>query len=130
MPGRLIQRFLADDFGLAEVFFQHDAVALRVLLQGGDQTPGRSAALLDPANDAARIRAMYTDPGFTRRGVGRRVLALCEEAARTAGFWRAEMMATMAGEPLYRACGYQPVERFVEDRGGVAVPLVLMGKAL
>ncbi len=36
----------------------------------------------------------------------------------------------MSGEPLYAACGYQPIERFEDDRGGAAVPLVRMGKAL
>jgi Acetyltransferase (GNAT) domain len=49
---------------------------------------------------------MYTHPDFTRRGVGRLVLELCEQAARAEGFTRAELMATMAGAPLYRACGY------------------------
>lgn len=102
----------------------------RATLYGGDQTPGRSAALLDPARDAARVRAMYTHPRHTRRGVGRLVLALCEEAARAEGFARVELMATLAGEPLYRACGYEVVERVVDDRGGAAVPLLRMGKAL
>lgn len=78
----------------------------RATLYGGDRSPGRDAALLDPARDAARVRAMYTHPSFTRRGVGRLVLTLCEDAARAEGFARAELMATMAGEPLYRACGY------------------------
>ena len=55
------------------------------------------AALLDPAKDAARVRAMYTHPAFTRRGVGRLILSLCEEAARSEGFTRAELWATMAG---------------------------------
>ena len=102
----------------------------RATLYGGDATPGRNAALLDPAKDAARVRAMYTHPGFTRRGVGRLILKLCEDAARAEGFRRAELMATLAGEPLYRACGYQPLEPVVERPGGVAVPLVRMGKGL
>ena len=41
-----------------------------------------------------------------------------------------ELMATLAGEPLYRACGYQPVERVIDDRGGAAVPLLRMTKLL
>jgi GNAT superfamily N-acetyltransferase len=102
----------------------------RATLYGGDQSPGRSAALLDPATDAARIRAMYTHPHHTRKGVGRLILALCEEAARAAGFTRVELMATLAGEPLYRACGYEPGERLMDDRGGVGVPLMRMRKAL
>ena len=102
----------------------------RATLYGGDQSPGRNAALLDPARDAARVRAMYTHPAFTRRGIGRLILTLCEEAARQKGFVRAELMATLAGEPLYRACGYQVVDRVNDDRGGVPVPLLRMGKLL
>lgn len=102
----------------------------RATLYGGDQSPGRSAALLDPARDAARIRAMYTHPHHTRKGVGRLILSLCEQAARSDGFRRMELMATMAGEPLYRACGYEPREHVKDDRGGIAVPLVRMSKSL
>jgi GNAT superfamily N-acetyltransferase len=102
----------------------------RATLYGGDASPGRDAAMLDPTRDPARVRAMYTHPGYTRRGVGRLILALCEDAARSEGFTRAELMATMAGEPLYRACGYLPVEAVFDDRGGEAVPLLRMSKAL
>ena len=58
----------------------------RQTMYGGDRSPGRDAALLDPASDAARVRAMYTHPAFVRRGVGRLILALCEDAARAEGF--------------------------------------------
>lgn len=103
---------------------------------GGDHTAGRDDRLLDPARDAARIRAMYTHPAYARRGLGRAVLAACEDAARAAGFRRAELTATLAGEPLYRACGYAEVERFAVDPladgplAGVRVPLVRMAKPL
>lgn len=102
----------------------------RATIYGGDHSPGRDAALLDPAKDAARVRAMYTHPDFTRRGVGRLILALCEDAARAEGFLRAELVATLAGEPLYRACGYVEIERFSDARGGAPVPLLRMAKAL
>ena len=102
----------------------------RATLYGGDQTPGRNAELLDPSKDAARVRAMYTHPDHTRKGVGRLILSLCEEAARRAGFSRVELMATMAGVPLYSACGYQPLEQINDARGGEPVPMVRMGKAL
>jgi GNAT superfamily N-acetyltransferase len=102
----------------------------RATLYGGDHSPGRDAALLDPAQDAARVRAMYTHPAFARRGVGRLILTLCEDAARAEGFRRAELVATLAGLPLYAACGYRAIERFVDDRGGAPVPLVRMSKLL
>ena len=102
----------------------------RATLYGGDQTPGRSAALLDPAKDAARIRAMYTHPNHVRKGVGRFIISLCEEAAKSEGFTRMELVATMAGEPFYLACGYVPYERIIDDRGGAGVPLLRMRKSL
>jgi len=102
----------------------------RATLFGGDHSAGRDAALLDPAKDAARIRAMYTHPDHVRRGVGRLILTLCEDAARAEGFTRAELAGTLAGEPLYAACGYQVIERFQARPGDVAVPLVRMGKPL
>jgi len=102
----------------------------RATLYGGDHSPGRDAALLAPAVDPARIRAMYTHPAAVRRGVGRLILSLCEKAARAEGFRRAELMATLAGEPLYLACGYRELERILDDRGGTPVPLIRMGKAL
>jgi GNAT superfamily N-acetyltransferase len=102
----------------------------RSTMYGGDSAPGRDAALLDPACDAARIRAMYTHPRFVRMGVGRLILSLCEAAARADGFRRAELVATLAGEPLYRACGYELAGSISDDRGGTAVPLLRMTKTL
>ena len=102
----------------------------RETMYGGDTTSGRSARLLDPATEPARVRAMYTDPAFVRRGVGRCILALCEAAAASEGFTRAELAATMPGKPLYEACGYRVIEAFDDARGGAAVPLARMGKTL
>jgi GNAT superfamily N-acetyltransferase len=102
----------------------------RATLYGGSQSPGRDARLLDPATEPARVRAMYTEPAFARRGVGRAILAACEAAARAAGFQRAELMATLSGEPLYRAAGFMPIEAILDSNGAVPVPLVRMGKAL
>ena len=102
----------------------------RGTLYGGDQTPGRNAEFLKPQSDAARVRAMYTHPAHARQGVGRLILSLCESAARTEGFSRVELMATLSGEPLYRACGYEPVEHILDERGGTPVPLVRMQKVL
>ena len=100
----------------------------RATLYGSDQTPGRSPALLNPATDAARVRAMYTHPRFARRGAGRLILVLCEDTRRVERVVRRR--ATLAGEPLYRACGYTAGERLTDARGGAAVPLLRMHKVL
>jgi len=104
----------------------------RATLFGGDASVvAREPAVLNPATDAARVRAMYTNPDFTRRGVGRAVMALCENAARDAGFTRTEMMATMAGVPLYEACGYSLIEPYTAGPiEGITLPMQRMGKAL
>lgn len=98
----------------------------RNTLYGGDHTGGRNAALLDPAIDAARVRAMYTHPSFVRQGIGRLILDNCEAAARREGFDRLQLAATLAGEPLYRAYGFEEIERFHD--GGV--PLIRMEKPI
>lgn len=103
----------------------------RATLYGGDHSSDlREPRLLDPWSEPARVRAMYTDPAFTRRGVGRAILEASEAAARAAGFAAAELMATLAGEPLYRASGYVEIERTAAAIDGVDVPLVRMRKPL
>lgn len=104
----------------------------RSTLYGGDASMvSREPAALDPRVDAARIRAMYTDPAFVWQGVGRLILTAGEEAARAHGFSRAEMMATLAGAPLYRSCGYEEIEPVEAITGaGVIVPMIRMGKSL
>jgi GNAT superfamily N-acetyltransferase len=102
----------------------------RATLYGGDHSGGRDAARLDPATDAARIRAMYTRPAFARRGVGRLILSRCEEAVVAEGFTTLELMATLAGRPLYEAAGFVVIEHVEEPAGGTPVPLVRMRKSL
>ena len=103
----------------------------RATLFGGNHTAGRDARLLDPKSEPARVRAMYTSPAFTRRGVGRRILEICEDAARAEGFTAVELGATMGGKPLYAACGYNPIElMMVPTPGGVTVPILRMGKPI
>lgn len=102
----------------------------RATLYGSDATPGRDAHLLDPATDAARVRAMYTRPDFARCGIGRMILDACERAAAAEGFTRLQLAGTLSGEPLYLAYGFREVSREFDDRGGVAVPLVMMERPI
>ncbi|HEX9166554.1 MAG TPA: GNAT family N-acetyltransferase [Gemmatimonadales bacterium] len=81
----------------------------RRTLYGGDQRPMGRDELLDPAKDAARIRAFFVAPEHARRGIGRLLLEACAAAAREAGFRRLELMATLPGVPLYEACGFRAV---------------------
>ena len=99
----------------------------RGTLFGGDQAKGAIDPLLDPSTDAARIRAFFVHPDAARQGLGRRLLETCIAAARQAGFRRLELMATLPGERLYRALGFQSapaVEHQMPD--GVRVRFVPM----
>jgi GNAT superfamily N-acetyltransferase len=69
-------------------------------LFGGDQMKEATDPLLDPAIDAARIRAFFVHPDWARRGLARQLYEACERAASDAGFRRFELMATLPGVPL------------------------------
>jgi GNAT superfamily N-acetyltransferase len=103
----------------------------RRTLYGGDQWSGREDSLLDPERDAAKIRAFFVHPEWTRRGIGSLILRACEEAAIQAGFRRLEMGATLTGIPLYRAHGYAERERAdVPLGGGLSLAIVRMDKTI
>ena len=104
----------------------------RKTLYGGDHHhASRNAARLDPATDAAKIRAFFVHPQWARRGLGTRLLAACERAAWDAGFRRCEMGATLSGVPLYERHGYRRVADILVDLpGGERLPVVRMEKRL
>jgi N-acetylglutamate synthase-like GNAT family acetyltransferase len=85
----------------------------RRTLYGGDQAESvRVDELLNPDTDAARVRAFYVHPEWSRRGIGRQILQACEAAARESGFTTVELIATLPGEPLYSAHGYETIGPF------------------
>ncbi|MGH9711247.1 MAG: GNAT family N-acetyltransferase [Candidatus Acidiferrales bacterium] len=101
----------------------------RKTLYGGDHWAARQDTLLDPARDAAKIRAFFIHPAYARRGIGSMILETCESAARFAGFTRFEMGATLTGVPFYRAKGYVELERLeVPLADGISLPIVRMAK--
>jgi GNAT superfamily N-acetyltransferase len=103
----------------------------RRTLYGGDQHKDTEDPLLDPATDAARIRAFFVAPEFARRGIGGQLMQACASAAYAAGFRQLELMATLPGVPLYAAFGFEPREDVIEQLpNGVAVPFVRMHRLL
>ena len=103
----------------------------RKTLYGGDQYAGREDSMLDPVQDAAKIRAFFVHPTWARRGIGGRILEACENAAREAGFTRLEMGATLSGVAFYRAKGYEAVENQEVPLGnGYSLPIVRMAKRI
>jgi GNAT superfamily N-acetyltransferase len=101
----------------------------RKTLYGGDSWMNRENSLLDPARDAAKIRAFFVHPSWARQGVGTLILNTCEEAAKAAGFTRCEMGATLTGVRLFQARGYVPIESLeVPLLKGILLPILRMAK--
>ncbi|MEW6129750.1 MAG: GNAT family N-acetyltransferase [Acidobacteriota bacterium] len=103
----------------------------RKTLFGGDQMKGDEDGLLDPQSEPARIRAFFVHPDWTRKGIGKRIISACENAARESGFNRLELAATLPGEPLYAAVGYHPIEKIdVPMPDGEFLAIIRMGKTI
>jgi GNAT superfamily N-acetyltransferase len=103
----------------------------RRTLFGGDARTGRDAAELDPATEAAKIRAFFVDPTYARRGLGSAILARCESEAAACGFRRFEMMATLPGARLYARYGYRGTERVhYEVQAGITIEFIPMSKTM
>ncbi len=101
----------------------------RKTLYGSDHWTGREDAPLDPQHDAAKIRAFYIHPDWARRGVGSMILEACEEAAKSAGFTRYEMGATLTGAKLFGVKGYAAVKRIsIPLVNGETLPVIHMEK--
>ncbi|HEY2496184.1 MAG TPA: GNAT family N-acetyltransferase [Candidatus Angelobacter sp.] len=101
----------------------------RKTLYGGDNWRERPSDLLDPATDAAKIRAFFIHPDWARRGIGTLLLDACEAAAREAGFTRFEMGATLTGAKLFQQRGYVALERMeVPLEDGITLPIIHMVK--
>jgi GNAT superfamily N-acetyltransferase len=101
----------------------------RKTLYGGDRWRDRQDDLLDPAKDAAKIRAFFIHPDWARRGIGTLLLDACEAAARAAGFTRFEMGATLTGMKLFQKRGYVALERLeVPLEGEITLPVIHMVK--
>jgi GNAT superfamily N-acetyltransferase len=101
----------------------------RRTLFGGDQMKSAEDSLLDPAVDAARIRAFFVDPQWARRGLARALYSACAQAAADAGFQRFELMATAPGEPVYERLGFTVVERVdISPATGVVIPFARMAR--
>jgi GNAT superfamily N-acetyltransferase len=105
--------------------------SFRSTLFGGDARTGRDSSILDPRTQAAKIRAFFVDPADARRGIGTLLLERCENEARTHGYSRVELMATLPGVKLYAARGYVGAPMVHFDMGaGETIEFIPMRKVL
>ncbi len=102
----------------------------RKTLYGGDhQMEKIEPELLDPAVDAAKVRAIFVHPKFARMGLGSLILHAAEDAALAAGFTRFEMGSTLTGVALYSLKGYREADRVKVPVGdGEEIEVVRMVK--
>jgi GNAT superfamily N-acetyltransferase len=103
--------------------------SMRKTLYGSDHGPYRDSGLLNPAHDAAKIRAFFVHPEWVRRGIATLILRTCEDAAYARGFRRFEMGATLTGVPMYAARGYVKGEEIdVPLPGELSLKVIRMSK--
>ena len=103
----------------------------RRTLFGGDAFSVRDATQLDPATEAARIRAFFVLPSHARQGIGRAILQRCESEAASLGFSRFALMATLPGVKFYSTLGYVADEPLMYDLGhGRSIRFVPMHKRI
>ena len=120
--------FVAENSGM---FIGCGGWSKRRTLFGGDQFAERDPGELDPRTEPAKIRAFFIHPKFARKGIARAILSLCEKEARAYGFRSLELMSTLPGIKLYRACGYEGAERVEYEAGdGVVIEFMVMKKTL
>jgi len=105
--------------------------SMRKTLYGSDHGPYRDNAMLDPECEAAKIRAFFVHPEWTRRGIASLILKTCEDAAYARGFRRFEMGATLTGVPMYAARGYAKGEQIeVPLPNGLSLTVMRMSKSV
>jgi N-acetylglutamate synthase-like GNAT family acetyltransferase len=103
----------------------------RKTLFGSDNVPGKDDRSLDPSHDAARIRAVFVDPDWARRGIASRIMRACEDAASAAGFTKLSLVATLTGENFFKTKGFSPTERYsIPLPDGQTLPVVAMDRPL
>jgi GNAT superfamily N-acetyltransferase len=103
----------------------------RRTLFGGDAFTVRDSTPLDPATEAARIRAFFVLPSHARRGIGTAILNRCESEAASMGYWQFALMATLPGVKFYSTLGYVAEAPQRHDLGqGRSIQLVPMQKVV
>ena len=102
----------------------------RRTLFGSDMRPNRDESWLDPARDAAKIRAFFVDPAFVRHGLGRLILERSEREAMQAGFANFSLMATLPGARFYEKHGYIAEAAIIHPLpGGLTICFLPMNKS-
>ncbi|CZR57614.1 uncharacterized protein PAC_07503 [Phialocephala subalpina] len=126
----LIEAFPSQSSDLESAMVAAGGWSFRSTLYGGDQFSDRDPAPLNPEIDAAKLRAMFVHPSFTRQGLANLMLAKCEGEAKKKGFKRLEFGATYAGIPFYEKAGYVRLKEVGEGGEGRCDKVMKDGRRL
>lgn len=80
----------------------------RVVAGGGlivHEWPARPG---DPNTRRAYVLNIYTEPGYRRQGLARRIMTTILDWCRAEGFQTVSLHASQDGRPLYEALGFVP----------------------
>src|SRR5258706_4208941 len=125
----LVVEYCPAQLGVPPLVIACGGLSQRKTLYGADPWTDPHDELLDPDQDAAKIRAFFVHPDWARRGVGTFLLDACESTAKAAGVSRFEMGATLTGAKLLRARGYLPAGNLeVALCNGESLPIIKMEK--
>jgi GNAT superfamily N-acetyltransferase len=88
-----------------------------VIAAVGDRIVGTAAL------DGAALATFFVHPDHQGHGVGTRLLAVLEDAARAAGLTHVTVDASVTGTPFYERRGYRRTGRTVDGTGGLLIGL-------
>lgn len=83
-----------------------------------------------PERTEAEVRSVHVRPGWTRRGVARRLLERIEREARQAGALRLSLLSTRGARDFYRALGFSIIAEKALEIDDISFPGIAMAKAL
>ena len=105
--------------------------SFRSTLYAGPSIASQQEETLHPERDFARIRAMFVAPSQIGKGIGSLILSVSEQAAKTYGFKKGALGATLSGVAFYESKGWTPTgmdKTSLPD--GVVIEVVRMEKKL
>ena len=77
----------------------------------------------------ARIRKVFVQPAWARRGLATALVQAAEQAAHAAGYPHLYVRANINAVPLYQSLGYRAEARGIMTAGSAELPVVYMSRA-
>jgi GNAT superfamily N-acetyltransferase len=119
-----ISRARPELLGSGRYFLAEDSVG-NVLAAGGWSGRVRTGGV--ESDDTGQVRHVATDPDVLRQGIGRRLMGLVMQDARTSGVVWLDCLSTRTAVPFYSALGFRPLaETEITLAPGIVFPAIRM----